>query len=164
MDRRVRTALFLAVLMAATAAGAADNVLLIQLRPGGVFKVWHTEGESQLAEEEVMALEVTAKPEGGAVMETSAGPARAIETGDGVMISLPAAKSDKELLVDRDACGHIRVWHGVGATNFSEDELTDIVISALPEGGKRITVGDFHVKAFIGKLGVTAAVWSAKKK
>ncbi|MBI3096259.1 MAG: hypothetical protein HYY97_15430, partial [Rhodocyclales bacterium] len=34
-----RTALLLAALLAVTAAGAADNVLLIQLRPGGGFTV-----------------------------------------------------------------------------------------------------------------------------
>lgn len=156
--------LFVALLLAMTAAGATDNVLLIQMQPGGGYKVWHTEGESQLTEDEIMALEVTAKPGGGEETPTSAGPARAYETGDGVTISLLGAKMDKALLLDRDDCNHVRVWHAAGATNLSEDQITDIVMSALPGGGKRITVGAYHVKAFITKLGVTAALWNAAKK
>ena len=160
----MRLALFIAILMAATVASAADNVLLIQMQPGGRYLVWHTEGESRISEDEVMALEVSARPEGGEEIPTSAGPARAYETSDGVMIRLPAAKSDKTLLFDRDECGHVRVWHAAGATNLSEDQITDIVMSALPEGGKRITVGNYYVKAFIGRLGVTAALWIAPAK
>jgi hypothetical protein len=59
---------------------AVDNVLLIQLQPGGAYRVWHTEGESQLTDDEVMALEATARPGGGEEMATGAGPARAHET------------------------------------------------------------------------------------
>ncbi len=160
----MRLALFVAILIAATAAGATDNVLLIQMQPGGRYLVWHTEGESRISEDEIMALEASAKPGGGEEVPTSAGPARAYETSDGVMIRLPAAKSDKALLFDRDDCGHVRVWHAAGATNLSEDQITDIVMSALPEGGKRITVGNYYVKAFLTKLGVTAALWSAPAK
>lgn len=160
----MRAALFIAALMLTTAAGAADNVLLIQMQPGGRYKVWHTEGESQLSDDEVMALEVTAKPEGGEVMPTSAGPARAYETSDGVTISLPAAKNDKAVLIERDGCGHARLWHAAGATNLSEDQITDIFMSALPEGGRRISVGNYHVKAFITTLGVTASLWNAPEK
>ena len=111
-----------------------------------------------------MALEVTARPGGGDETPTSAGPARAYETGDGVTISLPAAKNDKTVLIDRDDCNHVRLWHAVGATNLSEDQITDIVMSALPGGGKRITVGSYHVKAYITKLGVTAALWNVPAK
>lgn len=151
-------------MLAMTAAGATDNVLLIQMQPGGGYKVWHTEGESRLTEDEIMALEVTAKPEGGEETPTSAGPARAYETSDGVTISLLGAKTDKALLLDRDDCNHVRVWHAAGATNLSEDQITDIVMSALPGGGRRLTVGNYHVKAFITKLGVVAALWNAPKK
>jgi len=160
----VRLALFAAILMAATSAGATDNVLLIQMQPDGRYRVWHTEGESRISEDEIMALELTAKPGGGEEIPTGAGPARAYETSEGVMISLPAAKNDKALLFDRDDCGHVRVWHAAGATKLSEDQITDIVMSALPEGGKRITVGNYYVKAFITKLGVTAALWNAPAK
>ncbi|KAF0164628.1 MAG: hypothetical protein FD157_1792 [Rhodocyclaceae bacterium] len=157
----MRLALFVAILMAATAAGATDNVLLIQLQPGGRYVVWHTEGESRISDDEVMALEATAKPEGGEEMPTSAGPARAYETSDGVTIRLLSAKNDKALLLDRDDCNHVRIWHAAGATNLSEDQITDIFMSALPEGGKRITIGKYYVKAFITKLGVTASLWNA---
>ncbi len=157
-------ALSVAALLAATPAGAADSVLLIQMRPGGQYQVWHGEGESALSEDEVMALEASAKPGGGEETPTGAGPARAYETRDGVTIRLLAAKSDKDVLVDRDSCGHIRLWHSAGATNLPEDQITDIVISALPEGGKRLVVGKFYVKAFLTKLGVTAALWAAPVK
>lgn len=154
-----RIALFLAALLAMTAAGAADNVLLIQLRPGGGFTVWHTEGESQLSDEEVMMLEGAAKPGGGEEIPTSFGPARSYESSDGVTIRLPAARHDKALLLDRDNCGHVRLWHASGTTTLSDDQITDIFMSALPEGGKRLTIGGYHVKAFITPFGVTATLW-----
>lgn len=156
----MRLALFAALWMAVTTAGAADNVLLIQMQPGGRYLVWHTEGESRITEDEAMELEATARPGGGEEMQTSAGPARAYETSDGVTIRLLAAKEDKALLIDRDNCGHIRLWHAAGATNLADDQITDIVMSALPGGGKRLTIGNYHVKAFITPLGVTATLWN----
>ena len=157
----MRAILFLVALMTLSTAIAADNVLLIQLQAGGGFRVWHTEGESSLSDDEVMELEVTAKPGGGAVTPTSAGPARVFDSADGVTISLLDAKNDKALLLDRDDCNHVRVWHAAGATNLSEDQVADIFISALPGGGKRITIGDYHVKAFVTRLGVIATLWNA---
>jgi hypothetical protein len=154
----------LAAMLAMTMVQAADNVLLIQLQQGGAYTVWHTEGESMLSEDEVMDLEVTAKPEGGAETATSAGPARAYETANGVMIKLPAAPRDKAVLIDRDGCGHVRLWHAAGATNLTDEQITDIFISALAEGGKRLTVDKYYVKAFITKLGVTATLWEKPKK
>lgn len=142
---------------------AADNVLLIQMQSGGHYRVWHTEGESRLSDDEVMTLEVSARPEGGVEMPTAVGPARAYETSDGVVIALPAASSDKAVLVDRDGCGHIRLWHSVGTTHFTEEQITDIFLSALPEGGRRLAVGGWNVKAFITRLGVTATLWRAVK-
>jgi hypothetical protein len=154
----MRAAVFVAALMFATAVGAVDNVLLIQVQ-SGTYKVWHVEGESALSDDEVMALEVTAKPEGGEETLTGAGLARAYETSDGVVIRLSAAQTDKAVLIDRDDCGHLRLWHADGATQLAEDQITDIVMSALPGGGKRLTIGKYHVKAFITKLGVTASLW-----
>ena len=151
-------------LMVAIPAIADDNVLLIQLQAGGNYKVWHTEGESQLADDDVMALEATASKEGSKETATSLGPARAFETPDGIVISLPAAPSDKFLLLDRDDCGHVRVWHSAGATNLPEDQITDIFMSALPGGGKRLTIGSYHVKGFVTKLGVTASLWKIRPK
>lgn len=157
----MRTVLFLTMLALASAAGAADNVLLIQLRAGGGFTVWHTEGESQLTDDEAMELEAMAKPGGGQEMQTGVGPARAYETDEGVVIRLPAAAKDNAILLDRDNCGHIRLWHAAGATQLSDDEITDVFMSALPEGGKRLTIGKHHVKAFVTRLGVTATLWPA---
>ncbi len=79
-------------------------------------------------------------------------------------ISLLDAKSDATLLIDRDDCNHVRVWHAAGATTLSEDQVADIFISALPGGGKRITIGDYHIKAFVTRLGVIATLWNAAAK
>ncbi|MDP2135682.1 MAG: hypothetical protein Q8J99_18930 [Sulfuritalea sp.] len=155
----MRLVIVLAALLAMSSVRAEDNVLLIQMQPGGGFTVWHTEGESRLTDDEVMELEVTARPGGGAVTQSSLGPARVHEAGEGVTIHLLDAKNDRTLLIDRDDCNHVRVWHAAGATRLSDDQITDIFISALPGGGKRITVGNYHVKAFISKLGVIATLW-----
>jgi len=163
MENRVKAAFALLLALAAPLAGAADNVLLIQLQSGSRYQVWHTEGESQLSDDDVMTLEVNAKPEGGEELATAFGPARPYETPDGIVIRLPAAPHDKAVLIDRDSCGHIRLWHAAGTTNLSEEQITEVFMSALPEGGPRIAVGSYNVKAFIGKLGVTATLWHAKK-
>lgn len=163
MEKPVKAALAVLLALAAPLAAAADNVLLIQLQAGGQYRVWHTEGDSQLDDDDVMTLEVNAKPEGGEELATAFGPARPYETPDGIVIRLPAAPHDKAVLVDRDGCGHIRLWHAAGTTKLSEDQITEVFMSALPEGGPRIVVGDYNVKAFIGKLGVTATLWHAKK-
>ena len=161
MEARVRAVIFILAVLVMSSAGAEDNVLLIQLQQGGAYKVWHTEGENQLSDDEVMTLEVSARPEGGIELPTAAGPARAYETGDGVVIRLTAAPNDKAVLIDRDGCGHIRLWHSVGVTQLTEDQITDIFMSALPEGGKRLTLGEHNVKAFITRMGVTATLWKA---
>jgi hypothetical protein len=164
METRVRAAILILTALLMTSAAADDNVLLIQLQPGGAYTVWHTEGESRLSDDEVMTLEVNASPEGGTELPTGAGPARAYETSDGVVIRLTAAPNDKAVLIDRDGCGHIRLWHSAGATQLTEDQITDIFMSALPEGGKRLRLGEHNVKAFITRLGVTATLWKAPVK
>ena len=159
----LKSALLMAALLTISSVSAEDNVLLLQLRPGGGITVWHTEGDSQITDDEALELEAGAKPEGSAELPTAAGPARSYETADGVMIRLPAAGKDNALLVDRDNCGHIKLWHAAGATHLPDDQLTDIFMSALPEGGKRLTFGDQHVKAYITKLGVTASLWPVRR-
>ena len=138
-------------------------MLLIQQGPEG-FKVWHTEGPSNLTDDEVLELLATATPKGGAVTPTPLGPARAFELKEGVVIRLLEAQRDKALLVDRDACGHVHLWHTEGTTQLSEDELTEIMLSALPDGGKRLRLGDRYVKGFVGKLGITATLWKVPEK
>lgn len=152
----------LCVLAAACAlpVWAEDNVLLVRQGPEG-FTVWHTEGESELSEDELLAIMATATLEGGEEVETPVGPARAFELPEGIMVRLPAALRDNALLVDRDACGHIIVWHAAGATQLTDAELTEVVLSALPEGGPRIRLGERYAKAFIGRLGVTVTLWKA---
>ncbi len=164
MEGGVRLVAFIAALLAAGSAAAVDNVLLIQMQPGGQYRVWHNAGESQLSDDEIMALEAAATPEGSAEIPTGAGPASARLAGDGVIIGLARAATDGMLLIDHDGCGHVKLWHSAGTTNLTDDQLTDIVMSALPEGGRRISVGGYYVKAFLGKLGVTASLWRVRAK
>lgn len=150
---------FAALLLCISAAACAeDNVLLVQTGPQG-FVVWHTEGQSQLADDEVLELMATATPEGGKETPTPLGPARAYEMSEGILIRLLAAQRDKALLVDRDACGHVHLWHAEGATQLSDAQLTEIVMSALPEGGPRLRLNGTYAKGFLGKLGVTVTLW-----
>lgn len=161
MENLLKHVALATALLLSMPALATDNVLLIQMQSGGGYRVWHNAGESILSDDEVMEIEAAAAT-GGTDVPTGAGPARAENTPDGLVIRLPAATRDNVLLVDRDACGHVRLWHAAGATRLSDDQLTEIVMSALPDGGKRIRVGDFHVKAYLGRLGVTAALWEAQ--
>jgi hypothetical protein len=150
--------------LCALGAQAEDNVLLIQTGPQG-YVVWHTEGETRFSDDEVLDLMVTAQPGGGEVMPTRYGPAIAFVEGEaGVIIRLPGVERDRALLVDRDACGHAVVWHAEGKTQLSEAELTEIAVSALPDGGPRLRLGDRYAKAFLGKLGITVTLWRVPPK
>lgn len=151
---------FFAALLLCLAATvqAEDNVLLVQTGPQG-FVVWHTEGQSQLTDDDVLELMATATPEGGRETPTPIGPARAYEMPEGILIRLLAAQHDKALLVDRDACGHVHLWHAEGTTQLSDAQLTEVVMSALPEGGPRIRLNGKYAKGFVGRLGVTITLW-----
>jgi len=151
-----------AIVVAATAlaANAADNTLLIQHEPNGSFKVWHIEGESNLTDAELQTLEVSAKPGGGETIQTSAGPASAFDTGDGIItIAIPGAPRDKALLIDRDACGGVGTWHSAGPTVLTDEQLTDLVVAAQPGGGKTLMLGNSRAKAFTTRVGVIAVIW-----
>lgn len=163
MKRTMNRLLCVLAALCVVPAWAEDNVLLVQQGPEG-FKVWHTEGESSLSDDELLEIMATATPDGGEQVDTPVGPARAFELPAGIVIRLPEAPRDKALLVDRDACGHIVVWHAVGTTQLTDAELTEAVLSALPEGGPRVRLGDRYAKAFIGRLGVTVTVWKAPGK
>ena len=149
----------LTLLLVGVAAFAADNTLLIQTKPDGQYRVWHVEGETHMSEEEVLAVSAAAKPEGGEPTRVAAGTARAFETDHGVVIEIPDAKSDRALLVDRDECGAIKVWHAEGATQLTDDQLTDLVLSALPGGGRPVKVAGRYAKAFVVPLGYTVVIW-----
>ena len=153
-----------AALLICTSASAVDNALLIQVEPGGGYRVWHTDGTTKLSEEEILMLAAGATPEGSALQSVSAGPARAVQTGNGVVIELPDAANDRRLLVDRDACGAIKVWHAEGETNLTEGQITDLVISALPGGGRPIKVDGRYAKAFITELGYAVVIWAPVKR
>lgn len=146
-------------LLAAWPAWAADNSLLIQVEPDGRYRVWHTEGATNLTEDEVLTLAADAAPEGGNPRQVSAGMARAFQTERGLIIEIADARGDKRLLVDRDECGSIKTWHSEGATQLNDDQLTELVLSALPGGGRRVSVGGNHAKAFITPLGYSVVIW-----
>jgi hypothetical protein len=151
-------------LLTAGLAMAADNALLIQVEAGGGYRVWHTEGSSRLTEDEILMLSASASPSGSEPQQVSAGRARAFQTGNGVVIELPEAATDRRLLVDRDACGAIKVWHAEGETKLTDDQITELVISALPGGGRLIKIDGRYAKAFITELGYSVVLWQPAKR
>lgn len=155
----LRQLLAAVVTAAALAAHADDRALLIQLANDGGFKVWHSEGASNLSDDELLELLASAKPEGGETVDTSAGPASAFDTARGVVVKLSRAKSDKALLIDRDNCGAVKAWHAEGTTTLSDGQLTELMLTALPGGGTRVPVGDKLAKAYTTELGVIALIW-----
>lgn len=160
-------AALLAVPLAVTAApptGPAANALLIQVRADGGFKVWHGTGASLLPNDEIYDLEASARPEGGDIQRTALGRAQAFETRQGIVIELPDAKSDKRLLLDRDPCGGLKVWHDEGATRLPDDVLTELVLTALPDGGARIKVGENVVRGYTVERGVIAVIWRPTRR
>lgn len=140
-------------------AVAEDTALLIQLRPDGRYTVWHAGDPSPLGENEILALEAAATPEGGRRVMTAAGFAQAFDTPNGILIRLPGLGPERALLIDRDGCGGIKLWHSHGNINPTEDELTDLVLTALPDGGKRVPLGRLSAKAYSTKIGVIAVIW-----
>lgn len=154
-----RLAAGVGLLLAGVAAFAADNTLLIQTRPDGQYRVWHVEGATHLSEEEVLVLAAGATPEGGEATRVAAGTARAFQTDHGVVIEVADAKSDRALLVDRDECGAIKIWHAEGATQLTDAQLTDLVLSALPGGGRPVNLGGRYAKAFVVPLGYAVVIW-----
>lgn len=157
--KSVGLAALLLATLATALAQAADNNLLIQLRHDGSYRVWHAEGATHLPEEDLLAVAAAATPQGGADMPTAAGPAHAVETEEGVMVVLPEARHDGTLLLDRDECGGVKTWHSEGTTTLTEAQMTELVLSALPGGGKAVPVGDKLAKGFLTNLGVVVVLW-----
>lgn len=145
-------------------AHAADHTLLVQLDAQGQFVVWHTEGASRLGEDEVLALAASARPEGGELVSTATGPARAFATRDGIVVELVAASADRRLLIDRDDCGGVKLWHGEGTTQLSDDDLTELMLTALPGGGKRLSIGGNFARGYIARLGVVVLLWQQGRR
>lgn len=161
--RRLLIAL-VGMLAAGLAMAAGDNALLIQAQAGGGYTVWHAEGTTQISDEEIMQVAAGATPEGSPVQTVSAGKARAIQTDAGVIIEFPDLTHDRRLLVDRDACGAVKVWHADGDTHLSEDQITDLVMSALPGGGRRVNIGDRYAKSFVTPLGYAVVIWAPVRR
>lgn len=156
---RLAAALFAAAFALPAVAAEEDKALLIQIQPDSRYRVWHAGAPSPLGEEDILALEAGAAPEGGRKLVTAAGLAQAFDTPNGVIIRLPALGHDKMLLIDRDGCGGIKVWHAQGTVHPTDEELAELVLTALPDGGQRVSVGRLHAKAYSTKIGVIAVVW-----
>lgn len=162
--RTTKTWAAVTLMLASLAANAADNTLLIQIEPSGKYRVWHTEGENMLDEEDVHALTDVATAEGGEPVRTAAGMASARRTPNGIVVSLHDKQVDNRLLIDRDDCGGTKLWHSEGATLLRDEELTELVLTALPEGGERMKIGDRYARAFTGRIGVVAVLWEPVKR
>lgn len=161
---RVMGALLAAlVFVVARPVGAADHTLLIQSAASGKYTVWHSEGEPNFSDDELSALEVSATPEGSAPMLTAAGGARAFETPEGIVIRV-GGEAGRAVLIDRDACGGVRLWHSEGATRLGEDQLTELVLAAVPGGGKRLLIAGLHAKAYLTRIGVIAVMWPPQRR
>lgn len=144
-------------------AAAQNSSVLIQLQPGGDYRIWHGEGASHLDDDLLIALDARAADESGEALATPLGPAKAVRTPQGVMIELPAAPSDRALLLERDACGHLNVWHADGATRLSEEQATDLVMAAVPGGGPTLALdARRRAKSYLTPLGVMVAIWTVR--
>ena len=159
----LRALLLLLLTLASSGVLAENSNLLIQLQPGGGFRIWHADGPSLLSDDEVMLLDSLAEPQGSAPVPTALGPARARRTELGVIIELAEVKTDKALLVDRDACGHLKTWHAEGNARLTQHQVADLYMSALPGGGPRLVLDDGrNAKGFITSLGVMVAIWKPR--
>ena len=163
MHRTAMLVILLALVFASGAARAENNSLLIQLQPGGSYRIWYADGPSVLEDEDVMLLDAAAEVEGSAPVKTALGMARALRTSQGVVIELADVGRDRFLLVDRDACGHVKTWHAEGGMPLSEDQATDLFLAALPGGGARVVLdGERHAKSFLTNLGAMVAIWKPR--
>jgi hypothetical protein len=149
----------LALLSALSFSAEAADTLLIQLQTDASYRVWYGDGPRHLPDDELLRLAALASREGSEPTETPAGTARAIQQDHAVLIAFADGRDDDRLLLDRDACGGMRVWHTAGRTDLSDNDLTDLVLSALPDGGHRIRLGARYGKAFQTPLGTVAVIW-----
>jgi hypothetical protein len=159
--RKLLAALVFAV---ALPAAAVDESILIQTAPDGRYSVWHSRGETALTGDDIAALEGAAHTGGAMPLETAAVPASAVETKGGVVITQHAATRDRTLLVDHDACGGTKLWHSEGDIALTDEQLTELVISALPTGGKSVRIGDSVAKAYTIPIGVVVVIWQRVKR
>ena len=160
MERQLRTGLFVLAIgfCIALSAYAEDNVLLLQTGPQGTT-VWHTEGTTQLDDDVLLELVATATPDGGPEIDTPLGPARAYVVPEATVIRFMAVMEDNALLVERDACGHIKAWHAAGKTRLTADQVDELLLTALPGGGQRLVFGEHYAKGFVSNIGVTVTLW-----
>ena len=56
-----------------------------------------------------------------------------------------------------------KTWHAEGATRLSEDQATDLVMAALPDGGPRLVLDtERHAKSYLTNIGVMVAIWKPR--
>lgn len=155
----LRRLLALLAVLGMSVAMAADGTVLIQLETDGRYRVWHSTGTTALVEDELLALAANATPEGSEPLPTAAGPARAYATRQGVVVRLAGVSGERSVLIDRDDCGGVKLWHGEGTTSLTDDDLTELMLVALPGGSKRMRIGKNYAKAFTSRVGVVAVIW-----
>ena len=165
MARFLRAALASCLLILGVPQAAAQNEnVLIQTLAGGAVRLWHGEGPSLLDDDELLRLDAEADADAASPLPTSLGPARARRTERGVVIELLDAKQDRFLFIDRDACGHVKAWHSEGATRLSEDQVVELLLSALPGGGARVALDAGRLaKAYLTPVGVMVAIWKPRE-
>lgn len=144
---------------AVSPARAAGNALLIQLQRDGHYQLWRSEGGTRFSDDELAALETSARPEGGAAVATAAGPAIAYAQDEGVLVVVPGAARDATVLIDEDGCNGTTQWHPADDAALDDGQLTDIVQAALPGGGRNVRVGTRYAKGFVTRLGVRVVLW-----
>ena len=160
MNFAVRLARFgLTLLLGVSLSAYAAETLLIQLQPDASYRVWYGDGPRHLSDDDLLRLAALATADGSEATGTPAGSARAYQKDHAVLITFADGQGDDRLLLDRDACGGMRVWHTAGHTDLSDTDLTDLVLSALPDGGHRIRLGARYGKAFQTPLGTVAVIW-----
>lgn len=142
----------------------AFDTVLIQQTPENGFIVWYKDGDSTLEDDEIHAIETAATPEGSAPQPTSGGIASARVVRNHVEIRLENARGVRHLLVDRDSCGHVKLWHGTGKRVLEDDQIADLYLHAVPDGGKSMQVGEYQARSFLTKLGVIATFWRPAKR
>jgi hypothetical protein len=80
------------------------------------------------------------------------------------LFAFPAAAEDTTLLSQMQPDGRCAVWHDRGEVDLTGEELAELVLPALPEGGKNVVLDKYHAKAYSTKIGVIAAVWQPVAK
>ena len=56
------------------------------------------------------------------------------------------------------------MWHDEAPTRLPDDVLTELVLTALPDGGARIKIGETVVRGYTVERGVIAVIWKPSRR